>query len=77
MLINGIFVASFVALVLMAIFCNAIYDWAQLAHAVGVGIALSELREGNRYWALPFSRILLILLAIACLIAWRILTENI
>jgi hypothetical protein len=77
MLINGTFVASFVTLVLMAIFCNAIYDWGTACARSWGWDRIVRIREGNRYWALPFSRILLILLAIACLIAWRILTENI
>jgi hypothetical protein len=58
-----------VVLVVIAVFAGAIYEW-------GTGLArrwgwsrIVRIRDRMKYWALPFSRMLLLLVAIGCLIA--------
>jgi len=61
--------ASGAVLIVIAIFCNAIYDWGtDFARRWG-WTRIVRIRERNKHWALPFSQILLILLAGGCLIA--------
>ncbi len=69
MLLKIIFLASAAALIVMAIFCNVIYDWGTACVRSWGWDRTVRMRERMKYWALPFSRILLILLAISCLYA--------
>lgn len=69
MALKIVLLASAPALIVMAIFCNAIYDW-------GTACALSwgwnhivRTQERMKHWALPFSQYLLIFLALGCLLA--------
>ncbi len=69
MLLKIIFLSSAAALVVMAIFCNAIYDWGTACARSWGWDRIVRTRERMKHWALPFSQILLIILAISCLIA--------
>ena len=64
-----IFLASAAALIVIVIFCNAIYDWGTACARSWGWNRIVRIRERNKHWAMPFSQILLILLAISCLIA--------
>ena len=64
-----ILLASAGALIVINIFCKALYDWGtDLARRWGWK-RIVKIREGQKYWALPFSQMLLILLTGACLVA--------
>jgi hypothetical protein len=69
MAIKIIFLASAAALIVMAIFCSPIYDWGTACARSWGWNRMVGIRERMKYWALPFSQILLIFLAIGCLIA--------
>jgi len=69
MLLKIIFLSSAVALIVIAIFCNVIYDWGTACARSWGWDRIVKIRERNKHWALPFSKILLIFLAISCLIA--------
>lgn len=69
MLLRIIFLTSGVALIVMVIFCNAIYDWGTVCVRSWGWNRIVRMRERNKHWALPFSQILLIVLATGCLIA--------
>ena len=61
-------IVSAVALIVMTIYCNAIYDWGtDCAHRWG-WTRIVKFREKMKHWALPFSQLLLILLAGGCLL---------
>ena len=69
MLLRVIFLVSAIALIVIAIFCNAIYDWGTACARRWGWDRIVKIRENMKYWALPFSQILLIFLSIGCLIA--------
>ncbi len=69
MLLKIIFLASAAALIVIAIFSNAIYDWGTACAESWGWDRIVRFRERMKHWALPFSQILLILLAISCVIA--------
>jgi len=69
MLLKIIFFASAGLLIVLAIFSHAIYDWGTYCARRWDWNRIVSIRERMKHWALPFSRILLILLAIGCLIA--------
>jgi len=69
MVLKIIFLASAVALIVMAIFCNAIYDWGTACARSWGWNRIVRIRERTKHWALPLSQILLIFLAIGFLIA--------
>ena len=64
-----IFLLLAFALIIMAIFCNAIYDWGTDCVRSWGWNSVVRIRVRMKHWALPFSQILLVLLAIGCLIA--------
>jgi hypothetical protein len=69
MILKIIFLAVAFILVIMAVFCNAIYDWGTDCARRWGSDRIVEIRTRNKHWALPFSQILLVLLAIGCLFA--------
>lgn len=69
MLVKTILLLSAAALLVMAVFCNAIYDWGTACVRRWGWDRIVAIRDGQKYWALPFSKALLILLAAGSLIA--------
>jgi len=69
MLLRIIFLTSAAVLIIIDIFCNVIYDWGTTCARNWGWNRIVRIRERNKHWALPFSQILLIVLAIGCLIA--------
>ena len=63
------FLALAVICIAIAIYCNAIYDWGTVCARRWGWTRIVSIRERMKYWALPFSRALMILLAIGCLTA--------
>ena len=68
-LVRVYFLALAIILVAIAIFCNAIYDWGTNCARRWGWTSIVRIRERMKYWALPFSRALMILLAVCCMIA--------
>ena len=64
-----IFLASAAGLIVIALFCNRIYDWGTDCARRWGWNRIVRIRERMKHWALPFSQILLIILAGGCLIA--------
>ena len=61
--------ASAAVLIVIAIFCNAIYDWGTDCAQRWGWTRIVRIRERMKHWALPFSQALMIVLAVGCLIA--------
>jgi len=69
MLLKIIFLISAAILIVIARFCNAIYDWGTACAHKWHWRRIVQIRERMKYWALPFSKALLVLLAVAYLLA--------
>jgi hypothetical protein len=53
----------------IAIFSNALYNWGTVCTRRWGWTRIARIRERMKHWALPFSRALMILLAVGCLVA--------
>ena len=63
------FLALAIILIAIAIYSNALYDWGTACARRWGWTRIVDIRERMKYWALPFSRALMILIAVGCLIA--------
>jgi hypothetical protein len=63
------FLALAIICIAIAIFSNALYDWGTVCARRWGWTRIVGIRERMKYWALPFSRALMILLAVGCLVA--------
>jgi hypothetical protein len=69
MLFKIILLANAGLFLVIAVFANAIYDWGTDCARNWGWDGIVDLRERMKYWALPFSQVLLILLGIGCIVA--------
>jgi len=69
MIIKIIFLASAFVLLIIAVYSRKIYDWGSTSARRWGWNKIVMIRESNKHWALPFSKVLLVILAIVCVIS--------
>jgi hypothetical protein len=75
-LFKAYLLAVCVVLVVITAYADVIYEWGTGLASRWGWIRIVRIRNRTKPWALPFSRILLILIAIGCLISALCLRDS-